>query len=74
VEGNNNRWRELQGANEQLHKLHSSPNIVRVIKPRGFKWEEHVAHLREMRNKHEILLGNPNGKRFLETKVLMGGE
>jgi hypothetical protein len=29
-------WRRLH--NEKLHDLYSSPNIIRVIKPRGMRW------------------------------------
>jgi hypothetical protein len=29
--------------NDELHNLHSSPNIVRVIKSGGMRWEGHVA-------------------------------
>jgi hypothetical protein len=29
--------------NQELHDLYSSPNIVRMIKPRGIRWAEHVA-------------------------------
>jgi hypothetical protein len=29
--------------NEELHDLHSSPTIVRVIKSRRMRWERHVA-------------------------------
>jgi hypothetical protein len=29
--------------NEELHDLYPSPNIVRVIKSRKMRWEEHVA-------------------------------
>ena len=42
--------------NEELHSLHRSPNIVRVIKSRRFSWAEYVAR---------ILTGKPTGKRPL---------
>jgi hypothetical protein len=31
--------------NDELHSLHSSLNIVRVIKSRRMRWAEHVAHM-----------------------------
>jgi hypothetical protein len=34
-------WRKLH--NDELHDLYSSPNIVRVIKPRRMRWAGHVA-------------------------------
>ena len=40
--------------NEGLHDLHSSPNIVRVIKSR---WAGHVARMREERGVYRVLVG-----------------
>jgi hypothetical protein len=36
-------WRKLH--NDELHSLYSSPNIVRVIKPRKMTWTGHVARM-----------------------------
>ena len=38
-------WRRLY--NDELNDLYSSPNIVRVIKPRRMRWAGHVAHMGE---------------------------
>jgi hypothetical protein len=35
------RWRKLH--NEDLHKLYSPPNIIRMMKSRRMIWEGHVA-------------------------------
>jgi hypothetical protein len=36
-------WRKLH--NEDLHKLYSSPNIIRMIKSRRMRWAGHVARM-----------------------------
>jgi hypothetical protein len=33
--------------NDELHSLYSSPNTVRVIKPRRMRWAGHVARMGE---------------------------
>jgi hypothetical protein len=57
-------WRKLH--NEELHGLYSSPSIVRVIKAKGMRWEEHVARMGEVRGAYDILVGRPEGRRPLE--------
>jgi hypothetical protein len=36
-------WKRLH--NEELHNLHTSPNIIRVMKLRRMKWVGHVARM-----------------------------
>ena len=45
--------------------LHTSPNIVRVIKSRRMRWAGHVARMGEERGVYRILVGKPEGKRLL---------
>ena len=56
-------WRKLH--NEELHDLYSSPNIVRVIKPRRMRWVGHVTRMGEERGVYRVLVGKPEGKRPL---------
>jgi hypothetical protein len=56
-------WRRLH--NEELNKLYTSPNIIRVIKSRRKGWAGHVARMVDVRNAYSILVGKPKGKRRL---------
>jgi hypothetical protein len=53
-------WRKLH--NEELHKLYSSPNLIRVIKLRRMRWTWHVARTGQMRDAYRILVVKPEGK------------
>jgi hypothetical protein len=53
-------WRRLK--NEDNRNLHSSPNIIRVIKSRRVISSGHVARTGEMGNAYIILVGKPEGK------------
>ena len=41
--------------------LYRSPNIVRVIKSRRWRWTGHVARMEEGRSAFKILMGKPAG-------------
>jgi hypothetical protein len=56
-------WRKLH--NEELHKLYSSPSIIRMIKPSRMRWAGHVASMVERRNACKILVRKPEVKRPL---------
>jgi hypothetical protein len=56
-------WRKLH--NEELHRLYSSPSIIRMIKSRRMIWAGHVARMGEKRNTYRILVGKPEGNRPL---------
>jgi hypothetical protein len=56
-------WRKLH--NDELHRLYSSPNIVRMIKSRRMKWAGHVARMGEGRGVYRVLVGRPEGKKPL---------
>jgi hypothetical protein len=51
--------------NEVLHNFYSSPNIIRMMKPRKMRWTGHIARMGEKRNAYRILVGKPEGKRTL---------
>jgi hypothetical protein len=40
------KWRKLN--NDELHNLHSSPNIVGVIKSRSMRWAGYVSCIGEV--------------------------
>jgi hypothetical protein len=56
-------WRKLY--NYELHSLHSSPNIVRVIKSRRMKCAEYVALMGEGRGVYRVSVWRPEAKRPL---------
>jgi hypothetical protein len=56
-------WRKLH--NKELHDLHSSPIIIRIIKTRRMRWAGHVARMGEKRNTYRLLVGKPEGRRPL---------
>jgi hypothetical protein len=48
-------WRKLH--NDELHNLHSSPSIIRIIKSRRrMRWAGHVARIGEKRNVYRLLV------------------
>jgi hypothetical protein len=54
-------WRKLH--NEELNDLHSTSNVVRVIKSRIMRWAWHVARMGERRGVYRVLVGTSDGKR-----------
>jgi hypothetical protein len=54
-------WKKLH--NDELHRLYSSPNIVRVIKSRRMRWAGHVARMGEGKGVYRLLVGRSEGKR-----------
>jgi hypothetical protein len=57
-------WRKLH--NEELHRLYSSPNIIRTIKSRSMRLAGYVARMGKKRNAYMILVGKPVRKIPLE--------
>jgi hypothetical protein len=51
--------------NEELHKLYSSPDIIRQIKSRRMRWAGHVARMGEDRKVYKVLIEKPERKRPL---------
>jgi hypothetical protein len=48
-------WRKLHS--EELHKLYSSPDIIRQVKSRRMRWAGHVARMGEERKAYKVLVG-----------------
>ena len=60
-------WRKTH--NEKLHKLYSSPSIIRMIESRRKRWAGHVAQMGETRNAYRILVVlEPEGRRPLRVR------
>jgi hypothetical protein len=55
--------------NEELHILHSSPDIIRQIKSRRMRWAGHVARMGEERKVYRVLVEKPDGKKTWKTKT-----
>jgi hypothetical protein len=56
-------WRRLH--NGELHNLHASPHVVRVIKSWSIRWAGYIARMGKVRNAYNILIGKPEGTRPL---------
>jgi hypothetical protein len=56
-------WRRLH--NKKLYALHSSPNVIWVIKSRTLRWAGQVAHMGEGGGAYRALVGKPVGMRPL---------
>jgi hypothetical protein len=63
-DGVKGEWRKLHSG--ELHKLSTSPDIIRQIKSRRMRWAGHVARMGDERNVYRVLVGKPEGKRPLE--------
>jgi hypothetical protein len=48
-------WRKLH--NEELHRLYSSANIIRMMKSRRMRWAGYLARMGEKRNAYRLLVG-----------------
>jgi len=65
-DGVTGEWRKLH---DELNDLHSSPNIVRVIKSRRMRWAWHVASMEERKNVYRVLVGILEGQRPLGPSI-----
>jgi hypothetical protein len=56
-------WRKLH--DDELHKLYSSTNFIRLIKSRRMRWVGHVACREEGRGVYRVLVVRPEVRRSL---------
>jgi hypothetical protein len=56
-------WRKSH--NEELHSLHPSPNIIKMIIKSRMRWAGHVTQTGENRNAYKVLVAKPEGQRPL---------
>jgi hypothetical protein len=56
-------WKKLH--NEELHILHSSPDIIRQMKSRRMRWAGHVVHMGGDRKVYKVLVEKLEEKRPL---------
>ena len=61
-------WRKLH--NEELDDLCSSPNIVRVTKPRRMRWAGHVVRMGG-RGVYGVLVGKPEGNPGVDGRIIL---
>jgi hypothetical protein len=59
--------------NEDLHILHSSPNIIRHMKSRRMRWEGHVACMGQERKLYKVLWERSKERGHLEDRDVNGG-
>jgi hypothetical protein len=53
----------------KMGNLYTSPNTIRAIKSRRVRWVGHIAHVGEMRNAYNILVGKPERKRPIRSSM-----
>jgi hypothetical protein len=58
---------DLVGVQDVRWDLNSLPSIIRTIKSRKMRWAGHVARIGEKGDAYALLIGNPGGKRPLES-------
>jgi len=51
--------------NDEQHNLHSSQNVVGVIKPTKIIWVEHVTRMGKKRNANVVVVPKDEDKRYL---------
>jgi hypothetical protein len=59
-------------ADEELHNMFSSPNIIRQIRSRRMRWAGHVARMGEERKIYKISVGKHEGKNHSEDRGVDG--
>jgi hypothetical protein len=57
---------------EELHRLYSSPNIIRHITSSRMRWAGHVPRMGEEKKVYRVLVEKPEGKKHWEDQGVHG--
>jgi hypothetical protein len=54
--------------NEELHNLHTAPDVIKVIVSRRMRCAGHTARMGDMRNAYKLLVGKAEGRTPLDRR------
>ena len=62
---------ECRRLNKELHCLHHSPSIVKVIKSKRLRWTRTVTIMEESRNAFKMLTSKPERRFLLRPRTIL---
>jgi hypothetical protein len=72
VAGENSGFKKVTRDYKKMH-IEECHNIIRMAKLSTMKWAGHTSRMADIRIAYRILVGKPERKRSLQTKMLMEG-